>query len=503
MTTEFLDTYPYKNPPFLHQKAYLERFWEKRLSALFADMGTGKTYMVINNFAMLYDRGEINAVVIVAPKGVYRNWSRLEIPKHMPAHIEYQMALWTPTPTVSQDKALYGLFGITDDLKILVMNIEAFSTEKGTKFASRFLSAHDAFMVIDESTSIKNPTAKRSKNAVKAGRLARYRRIMTGSPVTKSPMDLFQQCGFLSYDLLGHTSYYTFQNRYAIIQERKLSSHSFRQVLGYKKLDELQEKLTQFSFRVTKDECLDLPDKVFLRREVRLTHEQLKLYQQMQKQAMAALAGDISSTVNALTQIMRLQQIVCGHITMDSGEVVALENHRMDELMDAIAESQGKIIIWAHYRHDIAAIRVRLQKEYGMNAVATYYGDTPDEERPLIVERFQDPKSELRFFVGQPRTGGYGLTLTEAHTMIYYSNGYDLEVRLQSEARIDRAGQVNKMTYIDLVAPNTVDEKIVDALIKKMDIANEVMGEKAKEWIKHNSLISYREKDIAMSIFRE
>ena len=473
------------------------------MSALFADMGTGKTYMVINNFAMLYDRGEINAVLIVAPKGVYRNWSKLEIPKHMPAHIEYDMALWSPTPTAAQDRAMYGLFGVTDNLKILIMNVEAFSTEKGSKFATRFLSTHDAFMAIDESTSIKTPSAKRSKSVVKVGRLARYRRILTGSPVTKSPMDLFQQCGFLSYDLLGHTSFYTFQNRYAVVQERKLASHSFRQVLGYKKLDELQEKLTKFAFRVTKDECLDLPDKVFLRREVALTQEQMKLYQQMQKQAMAALNEGIASTVNALTQIMRLQQIVCGHITLDSGEVVSLKNNRMDELMAAIEESHGKIIIWAHYRHDIAAIKVRLQKEYGMNAVATYFGDTPDEERPLIVEQFQDPKSDLRFFVGQPRTGGYGLTLTEAHTMIYYSNGYDLEVRLQSEARIDRAGQINKMTYIDLVSPHTVDEKIVDALIKKMDIANEVMGEKAKEWIKHNSLISYREKDIAMSIFRE
>jgi SNF2 family DNA or RNA helicase len=181
---------------------------------------------------------------------------------------------------------------------------------------------------------------------------------------------------------------------------------------------------------------------------------------------------------------MRLQQIVCGHVTLDSGEVVSLPNHRMNELFAAIEESSGKIIIWAHFRHDIDAIKVALQKEYGMNSVATYYGDTPADERPEIVAKFQDPKSELRFFVGQPRTGGYGLTLTEAHTMIYYSNGYDLEVRLQSEARIDRFGQVNKMTYIDLVSPKTVDEKIVAALLQKMDVANEVMGEKAKEWLK-------------------
>jgi SNF2 family DNA or RNA helicase len=156
----------------------------------------------------------------------------------------------------------------------------------------------------------------------------------------------------------------------------------------------------------------------------------------------------------------------------------------MDEMLAAIEESDGKIIIWANFRHDIQAIRLALQKEYGMSSVATYFGDTTAEERSDIVDRFQDPNSDLRFFVGQPRTGGYGLTLTEAHTMIYYSNNYDLEIRLQSEARIDRYGQKNKMTYIDLASPDTVDEKIVEALQKKMDIANLILGEHAREWIK-------------------
>jgi SNF2 family DNA or RNA helicase len=481
---EYLANYPYKNKPFLHQEAYLQRFWDKRYSALFADMGTGKSYMVINNIAMLYDKGEINAAVLIAPKGVYRNWFSVELPKHMPAHVVYRMALWSPTPNKKEADALSDLFMVTEDLKILVMNIEAFSTDKGTKFASRFLLAHESFIAVDESTTIKNNRAQRSKNALKAARNAKYRRIMTGSPVTKSPMDLYQQCAFLDQKLLGHHSYFTFQNRYAITQERNLATHSFKQILGYRNLDELQERLSHFSFRVTKEQCLDLPDKVFLKREVELTSEQKKAYEQMRLLALATFEQGLTSTVNALTQIMRLQQIVCGHVTLDSGEIVSLPNHRMNELFAAIEESSGKIIIWAHFRHDIDAIKVALQKEYGMNSVATYYGDTPADERPEIVAKFQDPKSELRFFVGQPRTGGYGLTLTEAHTMIYYSNGYDLEVRLQSEARIDRFGQVNKMTYIDLVSPKTVDEKIVAALLQKMDVANEVMGEKAKEWLK-------------------
>jgi SNF2 family DNA or RNA helicase len=481
---QFLSTYPFKNKPFVHQQAYLERFWDSPVSALFADTGTGKSFMVINNAALLYDKGKINGLLLVAPKGVYRNWLKVEIPKHMPDHVVHRMAIWNPSPRKAEQKALDDLFTITEDLKILIMNVEAFSTPKGATYAKRFLLAHDAMMAVDESTTIKGHTAQRSKSIVKVGLGAKYRRIMTGSPVTKSPMDLYQQCEFLSPNCLNVASYYAFQARYSITVERHLASHSFKQVVGYRKLDELKEKLDRFSFRVRKDECFDLPDKIFLKREVELTAEQRKAYDQMVIAALATFDQGMVTTVNALTQIMRLQQIVCGHVTLDGGEVVTLKSNRITEMLAAIEESDGKIIIWANFRHDIEAVRLALAKEYGMNSVATYFGDTVAEERSEIVDRFQDPNSELRFFVGQPRTGGYGLTLTEAHTMIYYSNTYDLEIRLQSEARIDRYGQKHKMTYIDLASPNTVDEKIVEALQKKMDIANLILGENARDWIK-------------------
>jgi SNF2 family DNA or RNA helicase len=314
--------------------------------------------------------------------------------------------------------------------------------------------------------------------------MASYRRIATGSPVTKSPLDLYQQCLFLSAACLDSPSFYTFQARYCVTVERSVATHSFKQVVGYRRLEEIQEKLSRFSFRVRKDECFDLPDKVFIRREVELTAEQKKAYDQMKLMALASFSEGMTTTVNALTQIMRLQQIVCGHITLDTGQVLPIKHNRINELLAAVEEANDKVIIWAHFRHDIEAIRLALQKEYGMTSVATYFGDTEQEDRTAIVDRFQDPNSELRFFVGQPRTGGYGLTLTAADTMIYYSNGYDLEIRLQSEARIDRYGQTRKMTYIDLMSPGTVDEKIVEALVKKMDIANLILQEDPKAWIK-------------------
>lgn len=480
---EFLANYPFKNKPFLHQEAYLARFWNRPVGALFAEMGTGKSFMVINNISMLYDLGRINGALIVAPKGVYRNWVDTEIPKHMPSHVVHKIALWSPSPRKAEKKALDDLMQPTEDLRILVMNIEALSTAKGTSFAKFFLNMYRVFMAIDESTTIKSHSAARSKSAVKIGTLAKYRRIMTGSPVTKSPMDLYQQCMFLDEECLGFSSYYGFQGRYAVTVEKSLGSHSFKKVVGYRKLDELQEKLDKFSFRVTKAECLDLPEKLYTKREVDLTDEQGRVYMEMKHLAMASIENDMSSTVNALTQLMRLHQIVCGHLKLDSGEVISLPNNRIKELMNVLEESDGKVIIWATYRADIEEIKLELQKTYGMEAVGTYYGDTEDEERQRVVREFQNPDSPLRFFVGNPRTGGYGITLTAANLVVYYSNSFDLEIRLQSEDRAHRIGQRNNVTYIDLISPRTVDEKIVQALRDKIDIANAVLGEDIQSWL--------------------
>jgi len=480
---QYISTYPFKNKPFVHQQAYLQRFWEYQVAALFADMGTGKSFMLINNVAMLYDKGKLNGFLIVAPKGVYRNWYDTEIPKHLPDHVVYRMAIWSPSPRKAEQKALDELFTVTEDLKILVMNVEAFSTVKGTAYAKRFLLVHNAMMAIDESTTIKTPGSARSKNTEKVGRGARYRRILTGSPVTKSPMDLYQQCAFLSDDCLNVSSYFVFQARYAVTVERQLNTHSFKQIVGYRRLDELKEKLDRFAYRVKKEECLDLPDKLYVKREVDLTPEQLKYYNEMKAFAIAQIDGGLVSTVNALTQLMRLHQIVCGHVKLDDGTVIELPNKRMDELLSVVEETDGKLIIWANYRHDIEAIKMALSKEYGMNSVGMYYGDTDMDERKRVLEEFQNSDSEMRFFVGNPSTGGYGLTLTAANTMVYYSNSFDLEKRLQSEDRAHRIGQTKNVTYIDLIAVGTVDEKIVKALRAKIDIATQVLGEEFKTWL--------------------
>ena len=307
--------------------------------------------------------------------------------------------------------------------------------------------------------------------------------MLTGSPVTKSPLDLYSQCEFLNKNALGHSSYWSFQGRYCKLVRRTMGAHSFNQIVGYQNLDELNGIIEPFSFRVRKEDCLDLPDKVYLRREVELTPEQKQVYETMKRAAIAELEGSIISASTVLTQLLRLQQICSGFVNTDDGSFKELPSNKLQELMDVVEETDGKIIIWANFTHNIKAIAEALAKEYGPDTVATYYGDTATDDRQTIVTRFQDPNSKLRFFVGQPRTGGYGLTLTEARTVIYYSNGFDLEVRLQSEDRAHRIGQRSNVTYVDIVVPGTVDEKILVALRSKINIATQVMAEGYKKWL--------------------
>jgi len=478
--------YKFKTKPFEHQQKALEDSWAAEFYALFMEMGTGKSKVAIDTMGALYSEKKISASLILAPKGVYDNWIKGEIPTHLPDNIPINMVRWTPSNSKKFQEEMKALvFDAFDGLKIFVMNIEALSTPRGTKAAYMFMSKNPAnIMIVDESTTIKNRKATRTKNIMMLAQDAKYRRILTGSPITKSPMDLYSQCAVLSTKALGFKSYYAFQNRYALVVKRSMGTRAFQEIVGYRRLDELNEKLDTFSNRVLKEDCLDLPDKVYIKRYVPLTDEQEKMYKQMKKLALAKLeSGELATTASVLTQIMRLQQICCGFLQPDEGEIEVLDNNRLKELLEITEELQGKAIIWASYTHDIQQIASSLRDRFGPEAVATYYGATPQDERQEIVDTFQDPKSPLRFFVGQPRTGGYGITLTAATTMIYYSNSYDLEIRLQSEDRAHRIKQENKVTYIDLVSPDTIDEKILKALRSKIDLAGRVLGEEAKEWL--------------------
>ena len=474
--------YKFKTKPYAHQMTALEKSWNKETYAYFMEMGTGKTKVLIDNAAMLYDKGKIDGLLIVAPKGVIGTWYNQEIPTHLPNHIENMTILWQANITKTQQEKLDSLFETEETFHILIMNVESFSTDKGKEFAFKFLNSHDTLMVIDESTTIKNPSAKRTKNILKLADTSKYRRIMTGSPVTKNPLDLYSQCEFLSPWLLNFASYYSFRNRYAEMKTIHISGRSIQVVDKFKNLGELSEILKNFSYRVLKEDCLDLPPKNWTKRHITLSPEQRKIYTQMKETALAHLNGKQATTMTVLTQLMRLHQITCGHFTADDGSTQPIANNRLNELINALDELEGKAIIWAHYQYDIREIIRVIVEKYGPESVVDYYGLTPQDERQPNIKKFQDdPK--CRFLVGTPSTGGYGITLTAANTVIYYSNGYDLEKRLQSEDRAHRIGQKKNVTYVDIIAEDTVDEKIVKALRDKINIASQVLGEDLKSWI--------------------
>ena len=478
--------YEFKTKPYAHQMTALQESCEAEYYALFMDMGTGKSKVAIDTIGYLYSQQKINAALIIAPKGVYDNWVKGEIPTHLWDAVPRSVVRWTPSTSKKYQEELRELIKEPfAGMKIFVMNVEAFSTARGTKAGALFLQNNpNNIVIIDESTTIKNRKALRTKNILQLRKFSKYRRILTGSPVTKSPMDLFSQCMFLSEKALGHKSYYSYQNRYAVVQNRQIKGRSFQEIVDYRRLPELNGKLDKFSNRVLKEECLDLPDKVYVKREVPLTDEQTKLYAQMKKLALAKLDnGELATTQSVLTQLMRLQQICCGHLVDDDGNLNTIKSSRTTELLNVCEEINGKAIIWCTYTHDIKDIERQLQTRFGQDAVATYCGDTHQDIRQETVDKFQDPDDPLRFFVGQPKTGGYGITLTAAKTVIYYSNSYDLEIRWQSEDRAHRISQDQKVTYIDFVAPDTIDEKILKALKEKIHLAGQVMGEDARQWL--------------------
>ena len=476
--------YKFKTKPFEHQKEAFQESWDKPSFALFMEMGTGKSKVVVDTMGALFMEKKIESCLIFAPKGVFDNWVEREIPIHIDDSIKKSVIRWQPNITVGFKKQFDTFVKLgKDTLKIFVMNIESLSTTKGAATAFWFCKRFkDNLVVVDESTTIKNRKANRTKAVLKLGNDCKYKRILTGSPVTKSPMDLYSQIGFLG-DYLNFKSYFAFQARYAIIRRRTHANRSFQEVLGYQRLDELNEKISHISKRVLKKDCLDLPEKIYMRRNVTLTKKQRELYEQMRRLALAQVdSGALSTTNNALTQIMRLQQICSGFIKDDDGEITYLENNRIDELIKVCEETTGKVIIWATFIHDIEKICEQLSKQYGALSYGAFFGGTSTKDRTKIIDTFQDKHSKMRFFVGQSRTGGMGITLHEAQTVIYYSNNYDLSVRLQSEDRAHRIGQKKNVTYIDMIAPNTIDEKILTALQNKQNIASTVLGEELREW---------------------
>jgi len=469
--------YNYKTKPFQHQRDALNAGGLHMDYAYFMEMGTGKTKVAIDNAAFMKKNMWIDWVVVVAPNSVYRNWID-EIQKHSDSNVIH----------VHKDKSIYGDMTRHPEraLKWFLINVEALSHKSGVEKLKSLLARKNCrhLMILDESTTIKNRSAKRTRNICKLGKLANYRRILTGSPITKSPLDLYTQCEFLSPQLLGFDSFFTFRARYAVMQQIEMGGKQMLFPKYYTNLEELTDKLKTFSFRVRKKDCLDLPDKLYTVRKINLTVKQAEIYNRLKKFAYATINQDEVSFANKLTEILRLHQVTNGFVKSDDGTLQVFDDcPKLKELMEILEDTEGKFIIWANYVQNIKTIINKLKEKYGANSVVSIFGEVSTEDRQQAVSKFQNDNS-CRFFVGNPSTGGYGLTLTSASYVVYFSNSYNLEVREQSEDRAHRIGQDKNVTYIDLIAENTIDEFIVSALDKKLKLSAETLGEEVKKWLK-------------------
>jgi len=500
--------YLYKTKPFIHQDKVFLTSRDKEYFALLMEQGTGKSKVTVDTACWLYGTGKIDAMLVIAPNGVHSNWIINEVPIHAPEHYQPQCAIYRSQMSKDEEKQLCKVLESPVGIKIVAMNIEAFVTQKGISFAKNFLINYRSLLVVDESSVIKSPKAQRTKNLLKLAIHAKYRRILTGTPVTQGPLDLYTQFSFLDQHILRTSSFYAFRNRYAIMKEMRTAGRSFMNVVGYTNLDELQTLIAPHSYRVTKSECLDLPEKLYSKRYVSMSESQSRLYKQLKKDLLVEYNGMAMSAPLALTKLLRLQQIVGGYfqpdVPMEFNEEVDSDgnlqfipvehaakppqaidkvNPRVESLIELLEEVNGKVIIWARFRAEIEVICDAIRKQFQGILVVEYHGGVSNEDRAHNIQLFQNDDN-CRFFVGHVQAGGKGLTLHAATTVVYYSNDFSLENRLQSEDRCHRIGQNHNVTYVDMVAQGTLDEKIVETLRNKKSVADLITGDEPIEnWV--------------------
>ena len=487
VTVPLVDDYKHGGPaPWDHQRRAFLLSRDRKAFALFMEMRTGKTKVLIDTASWLFIHGKIRQVLVVAPNSVKTNWVTDELPEHMPSYLPWIAAAWTPTPTKAERQQLDAVLDTTNErVRWLVMNVEAFSSEKGVAVASKFVKLGATLMVVDESTRIKTPGAKRTRAIIAIGKHAPYRRIATGTPAVQGPLDTYAQGIFLDPTILGFSSFYSFRNHFAI-----MGGWNHKEVVAYTKLDELQALWDAHSFRVTRDECFDLPDKGYQKLIVDMTPEQKRIYTAMATRMRAEFEGQKMSVSIILTQMLRLSQIAGGFVSPDldgqwQQDVLPITggNPKIDALLELADDVQGKVLVWARFRAEIAAAVAALRQKYGEDTVVEFHGGIDDTGRILARTAFQDPGSAVRFLVGQTETGGLGINLDKAQTIVYLSNSFSLESRLQSEDRPMSAAQKHSVAVIDIIARNTVDEKVVTALREKKDISRAVTGDAWKQWI--------------------
>ncbi len=474
--------------PFAHQREAYEATRDLKAHAVFWEMGCGKTKLALDVAAWQYLQGQIDTVLVIAPKGVHRNWVTDEIPRHLSPDVGECKSVWYSSTKAGTKKHQRELAEALehDGLVVIAMNYDAVITKPGKALAEKVMG-RKVMLILDESPRIKNPTAKRTKAILKLAPQAVTRRILTGTPITNGPFDAFSQIQFLDPAFWARHqfgSFFAFKNHFGVFQTQNLQDgRRFNMCVSYRNVDTLYSMLEPISSRVVKEDVLDLPEKLYSKVYVELTREQRQLYRQIADDAIAFLSTGEMVTANlVIVEMLRLQQIVNGFVkTEDSDDPVTVgtTNPRLNALVDVLESHDSQAIVWARFQYDIDLIAKRLASE-GVTCV-TYDGRTSDADRAKAIDTFRS--GDARVFVANPAAAGEGLTLTEANLVVYYSNAFKLSDRLQSEDRAHRIGQKKPVLYVDLVCPETVDEKIVEALRKKLDVASLITGDNFREWI--------------------
>lgn len=456
---------PIKVNPYQHQKIAfnfaLQKLEEQGCAALLMDMGLGKSLTSIAIAGQLFNDKKIERVLVICPTSIIGVW--LEEFKKF-ADFDYCIEAIIGT-TMSKRKDKLKLLCHKIGLKVAIINYEA------TWRMEKELNTYKPDIIIcDESQKIKNPSASQSKTIHRLGVKAKYKIILTGTPVQNSPMDVFSQWKFLDPNIFG-LSFYAFRNHYAV-----MGGYYNHQILRYKNMDELTSKAHSVAYRITKEEALDLPEQIFLNRYCELEPIARKIYDTVVKESYAELMdGEITAT-NVLTKLMRLSQIAGGHVKDDEGRMQVISKSKLNELKDimedVIVDNKKKLVIFARFIPEIESIK-SLARE--MNIQYSYItGEIKTEERSEMCSKFQND-NDIKLFIAQIQTAGLGITLTAADTAVFYSLDFNYANYSQAIARTHRIGQKNTCTYINLIATETVDEKILKALENKQDIAKNIV----------------------------
>ncbi len=478
--------YEYRTKPFPYQQQITEDA-EKEYLSLFNDPGTGKSKIIIDQVSYLRQQGKVDALLVIAPNGVHRNWVAEEIPKHMPlATLAEAKCLVYHSSKAKSKKA-------TDErerllkhngLCVVVAAYEAATTDTFKLFMKRFFAKKRTFMVLDESHRIKKRDGKRKATIVAMGGHALYRRILTGTPV-ETPVDIFSQLRFLNKDFWKSKNLPTgaeFDAMFCVQVNRAFGGRaSFKQTVGYKNLDILQKYVAETGYRITMEMAgIHLPPVTYMKRYYEMFSEQRRMYEQLRSEFHTEFADGVEIDAEAaITRLLRLQQIICGYCGTVPGEPIKRisekENPRLDLAVEILEDLPHPVLIWCKFLQDCSQLHDALGKQS-----LRYDGSVCGDDRAIAKEAFQ--KGDIKYLI-LTDAGAEGITLVEAKTSLQYSHGFSMTKRIQKEARNVRIGQVDHTNVIDIICEGTVDNDIVNALRDKFDVASQLTGDKLKTWI--------------------